>query len=80
MLFTAVSPLARAPTLWTNIIPPLSPVHASPRTGLFPDLMGPWRLQTAVARSWVVAYTLDAVDVREVELQHPKASANPFAR
>jgi hypothetical protein len=41
--------------------------------------MGPWRLHTAVAQSWVVAYTLDAADIHLVEAQHPKVCLNSFA-
>jgi hypothetical protein len=57
-------------------LPPLShhpavPAHHS--AGLFPELAGPWRLQTAVARTWGVAYTLDATDAHAVEQLHPTA-------
>ncbi len=38
---------------------------------LFPDLAPPFRADTAVAASWVVVYTLSALDVPRIEARHP---------
>ena len=50
-----------------------------PCAGLFPELAGPFRMQTAKALTWGTAYTLDPADLAQIMLLYPTVNIRATA-